>query len=88
MGKLYNKDLGKSYLMYLDANNLYGYAMVQKLPTHDFKWVEDLDQFTTDRILDYEDGGDVGYLLEVDVGYPKELHKSDNELPFLPERIN
>ena len=86
MGKLYNNNLGKSYVMYLDANNLYGYAMVQKLPTHDFKWVEDLNQFTTDRILGYEDG-DVGYLLEVDVGYPKDLQVQHNELPFLPERM-
>ena len=46
--KNYDKDIGSSYIEYLDASNLYGWAMSQKLPTNGFKWVEDLSQFHED----------------------------------------
>ena len=46
----YDKSIESSYLMYLDANNLYGWAMSQKLPVNGFKWVEDLSQFNEDFI--------------------------------------
>ena len=48
--KNYNKNIESSYIEYLDANNLYGWAMSQKLPVNDFKWVkqEDLSQFNED----------------------------------------
>ena len=81
-------DSGKEshYLQYLDANNLYRHAMSQKLPTGGFKWVEDLSKFTPERIHELVNGVK-GYLLEVDVCYSHELHKSHNDLPFLPERM-
>ena len=41
----YDKSIESSYLMYLDANNLYGWAMSQKLPVNGFKWIEDLSEF-------------------------------------------
>ena len=83
MGDKFKKDKLISYLMYLDANNLYGAAMCEKLPTHGFRWVEKPDEID---VLGYEDGED-GYVLEVDVEYPKQLHKEHNELPFLPEKM-
>ena len=48
--KNYDKSIESSYLIYLDANNLYGWAMSQKLPVKGFKWVEDLSQFNQDFI--------------------------------------
>ena len=69
------------YLLYLDANNLYGWAMSQKLPTGKFKWVENIDINTID--LD----GDKGYVFQVDLEYPKELHDKHNCYPLAPERL-
>ena len=43
--KNYDKDIISSYLMYLDANNLYGWAMSQKSPVNGFKWVKNLYRF-------------------------------------------
>ena len=46
--KNYDKNIESSCLEYLDANNLYWWAMSQKLPTNGFRWVEDLSQFNGD----------------------------------------
>ena len=72
--------------MYLDASNLYGKAMSQKLPVNGFKWEDDLSRFNEDFIKNYNENSDVGYFLEVDVEYPKKLFSSHKDLPFLPER--
>ena len=84
--KNYDKSIESSYLMYLDANNLYGWAMSQKLPVNGFKWENDLSRFNEDFIKNYNENSDVGYFLEVDVEYPKKLFSSHKDLPFLPER--
>ena len=70
--KNYDKNKESSFLMYIDANNLYGWAMSKKLPVDGFKWVDDLFMFTEDFIKNYDEG-DVGYLLVVDIEYPKTL---------------
>ena len=72
----------------LDANNLYGWAMSQKLPVDGFRWVKenDLSNFNEKFIKSYNEKSDKGYFLEVDVKYPKNLHKLHSDLPFLPER--
>ena len=71
--------------MYLDANNLYGWAMSQKLPVNSFKWVEKLSRFNERFIKNYNENSDIGYFLEVDIDYPKELFNLHKDLPFLPE---
>ena len=84
--KNYNEDTILSNLMYLDANNLYGWAMSQKLPVNGFKWVEKLSRFNERFIKNYNENSDIGYFLEVDIDYPKELFNLHKDLPFLPER--
>ena len=74
--------------MYLDASNLYGKAMSQKLPVNGFKWEDDLSRFNERFIKNYNENSDIGYFLEVDVEYPKKLFSSHKDLPFLPERTN
>ena len=73
--KNYDKNKESSYLEYVDANNLYGFAMCKKLPADGFKWVHDLSIFTEDFIKKYNEEGDIGYLFVVDVEHPKNLHK-------------
>ena len=80
----FNPDHISSYLMYVDANNLYGYAMSKKLPTNNFKWNNNLEEFTNEFIKNYDENSDTGYLLEADIEYPKELHENRRDLPFLP----
>ena len=79
--KNYNKYIESSYIEYLDANNLYGWAMSQKLPVNDFKWVEkeELSNFHEDFIKNYDENGNIGYFLEVDIDYPKELFNLHND---------
>ena len=84
--KNYNKDIISSYLMYLDANNLYGWTMSQKLLMNGFKWVKNLSQFNESFIENYDESSDIGYFLEVDIDYPEKLFNLQKDLPFLPER--
>ena len=69
----YNNNEESSYVQYLDANNLYGWAMSKKLPVNGFKWL-DSDKINEDFIKNYDENNDKGYILEVDVKYPKRLH--------------
>ena len=84
----YDKDIESSYLEYLDANSFYGWAMSQKLPVDGFKCVveDDLSKFNESCRKNYDENCDKGYILEVDVEYPKNLHKLHSGLSFLPER--
>ena len=81
----YDKTKKSVSLQHLDANNSYGYAMNRTLPLNGYKWA-DVSIFTDDFIKNYDDKGDKGYLLEVDVEHPKELLSAHKDLPFLPER--
>ena len=67
--KNYDKDIISSYLMYLDANNLYGWEMSQKLPVNGFKCAKKLSRFNEIFIRNYDENSDQGYCLEVDVDY-------------------
>ena len=85
--KNYDKNIESSYIEYLDANNLYGWAMCKKLPVRDFKWLDNLSMFTEEFIKNHDENGDKGYIFEVDVEYPKKLRSVHSDLPFLPERM-
>ena len=82
MKDLYNPDEESIYLQQLDANNLYGWVMVQNLPTNGFLW-KDAQDSAPEKIDELVQKDKRGYLLKVDVKYPKELHENHNELPFL-----
>ena len=85
--KNYDKNKESSYIQYLDANNLYGWAMSQKFPVHGFKWINDVTRIDEQFIKNYNEHNDKGYIPEVDVKYPKKLHDLHSDLPFLPERM-
>ena len=55
--KNYDKNRESSFLMYVDTNNLHGWAMSKKLPVDGFTWVDDLSMFTGDFIKSYDDVG-------------------------------
>ena len=84
MGSDYEKNKASSYINYLDANNLYGLSMIQKLPYRSLKWD---DKITEDDIINY-DNGRTGFILEVDLEYPKELQELHNDYPLAPEVMN
>ena len=83
--KNYNENKESSYIEYLDTNNLYGWAMSQKLPVNGFKWVEDILRINEEFIKNYDENNDKGYILEVDIKYPKKLYDLHSDLPFLPK---
>ena len=84
--KKYNPNQKSSFLMYLDANNLYRWAMCRKLPLNNFKWIDNPnDYFTNKTILEYdEERSDKRYLLELDIEYPKNLREEQRDLQFCP----
>ena len=89
----YNPDEPSTYIQYLDANNLYGWAMSQSLPTHGFKWMTDLTKDTVMDILEKANHSMInprnkkGYIFEVDLQYPHDLWKSHNDYPLAPEKM-
>ena len=82
----YNPAEPTSYIIYLDANNLYGWAMSQSLPCSTFELVTGEDVAGVDW-LSVDDDAEIGYFLEVDLEYPPELHDGHNEYPLAAERL-
>merc|ERR1711911_488777 len=82
----YDKKLLSKYLMYLDANNLYGYGMSQYLPTGGFRWLTKREIKNYD-LAKYKDDSKKGLILEVDLEYPNELHDLHDDYPFAPEKV-
>ena len=84
--KTYDEKAPSKYIMYLDANNLYGWAMSQHLPTGGFKWMtkNHIDKIDLAR---YREDSTKGLILEVDLTYPEELHDLHNDYPLAPEKV-
>ena len=84
--KNYDEKAPTKYIMYLDANNLYGWAMSQYLPTGNFKWLSQ-NQIEKTNLGKYTENSTKGLILEVDLEYPQELHDLHNDYPLGPEKI-
>lgn len=80
----FRSDEPSKYIMYLDANNLYGWAMVQHLPVRGFQWLTQREMSSID-VMDIPDDGDTGYVFCVDLEVPTELHDFMNDYPLAPE---
>ena len=78
MGDSFDKTKPSKFLAYLDANNLYGWAMMQPLPVGDFHWMND------EELKNWKD---YTCILEVDLDYPEDLHQTHNDFPLTPERL-
>lgn len=82
----YDETKSSSFLIYIDCNNLYGYSMCQSLPVSNFKFLEqrEIDQI---EIMSIPDDAEFGFILEVDLLYPEELHCTHNDYPFCAEKF-
>ena len=82
----YDSSKESKYISYLDANNLYGWAMSQYLPYSGFKWLnqKEIYRFNVNSI---EENSSIGYILEVDLEYPSELHDLHNDYPLSPGKL-
>ena len=88
----YDPNKETTFIQYLDANNLYGWAMSQQLPTNKFKWMHNLTKETVMDILEkanhsMSNHGRKGYIFEVDLEYPKKLWDKHNDYPLAPEKM-
>ena len=84
--KNYDKKIESSYLMYLDTNNLHRWTISQRLPVNGFEWMKKLFEFDERFIKNYDENNDKGYILEIDVEYPKQLFNIHKDLSILAER--
>lgn len=82
--KDFNEEMEKSYIMYLDCNNLYGAAMSVSLPYKNIRWSNDI---TIDNVMNINPDGNKGYIIECDLEYPEELHDLHNNYPLAPEKM-
>ena len=83
--KNHDKNAQSKYIMYLDANNLYGWAMSEYLPTGNFRWMTDKEISKID-LGKYKTNGKKDLILEVDLEYLRELHDLHNDFPVAPEK--
>ena len=81
--KSHDKNKELSYIQCWDLNDLYEWAMSEKLPAKNFEWIKDTSQFNKDFMKNYNEESDKGYFTELNVQYTKNLHKLHKDLPFL-----
>ena len=86
ISKRYSSNKNHNTIMYWDANNLYGWATNQPLPYCGFKFLDkkEINEFDLNSI---SENSSIGYILEIDLKYCKELHDSHNDYPLCPEKI-
>ena len=84
INKRYSKTSKNKHILYLDMNNLYGCTMRQYLPSN-FKWIKNIDNIKQ-KSMNIKSNSSTGYVLEVDLEYPQELHNSHNDYPSAPEK--
>ena len=80
----YDPEKASAFITYLDKNNLYGWSMSEYLPYGEFSRLKNVDKFD---VMSINDKSDIGYILEVDLEYPKELHELHNNYPLAPEKL-
>jgi hypothetical protein len=78
----YDPKTKSTYLMYLDANNFYGWSMVPALPYKDIKFNTEI---THEESLRTADDAETGYTVEVDLSFPQGIHERLKQLPPCPE---
>ena len=83
----YDKEKSDKYIIYLDMNNLYGCAMSQYLPYSNFKRVKNIEKIKQ-KLMNIKSNSSTGYILEIHLEYPQELHDIHNDYPLAPEKIN
>jgi len=83
----YDHTKPNSYLMYFDANNLYGWTLSQPLPTGLMCWLDE-DEIARFDLSSVPIDGEKVYMLEVDLEYPQELHETHNSYPIAPSHQN
>ena len=79
----YDASKPSNYQMYFDANNLYRWAISQSLPEHGFALVDEPESVD---YMDVSEDAETGYILEVDLEYPAEIHDQHNDYPMAPEK--
>ena len=79
----YNSSKSSSFILYLDANNLYGRAMQEYLPWKNFEWMSP-HQLNYDFIKRLEPEGEVGCIIQYSLEYPVALHDYHSDYPLAP----
>ena len=80
----YDSNKQSTFITYLDKNNLYGWAMSEYLPYGEFKWLKNVDELD---VMSINEKSDVGYILEVDLKYPDNIHELHSDYPLAPEKL-
>lgn len=82
----YKPNISSNYLMYFDCVNLYGYVMMSKLPTGNFRFLKE-NELINFNVMTISSHSDTGFILEVDLHYPSEIHDNHADLPFAAEQL-
>ncbi len=79
-----SKRCAKANIMYLNSNNLYGWAISKSLPKSGFRWKQVMPN--EEEIMKKKEGARTGFILEVGLEYPAEPHEEHNSYPLAPEQ--